>query len=151
MSRYVLQPGAFADLDDIWQFIAGDSIDAADKVLAEIDEAIQSLVRMPHQGHRRSDLTTRPLRFWRIHNYPVAWAPAERPLLIVAVMDGSCRRSRWPEYCVSENSSYGRASSRKASRLAISISGQRATKPLPSETSSARTSSLARILHHPIH
>ncbi len=36
MSGYVLHPAAFDDLDDIWEYIAADSLDAADRVLGEI-------------------------------------------------------------------------------------------------------------------
>jgi plasmid stabilization system protein ParE len=42
MSGFVLHPAAFADLEEIWEFIAPDSLDAADRVLEEIFEAIQS-------------------------------------------------------------------------------------------------------------
>jgi len=37
MSRYAVHPDAFADLDEIWDYIAQDNVDAADRVLAEID------------------------------------------------------------------------------------------------------------------
>jgi plasmid stabilization system protein ParE len=30
MSGYVFHPGAFADLDEIWEYIAQDNVDAAD-------------------------------------------------------------------------------------------------------------------------
>jgi antitoxin ParD1/3/4/toxin ParE1/3/4 len=48
-------------------------------------------VPFPHQGHRRSDLTSRPLRFRRVRDYLIAYAPDESPLLVVAVLHG--RRS----------------------------------------------------------
>ena len=38
-----------------------------------------------------ADLTSRPLRFWTVRNYLIAYAPDEKPLLIIAVLDG--RRS----------------------------------------------------------
>jgi hypothetical protein len=34
MIGYALHPDAFADLDEIWDYIAQDNIDAADRVLA---------------------------------------------------------------------------------------------------------------------
>jgi plasmid stabilization system protein ParE len=88
MSAYVFHPEAVADLDEIWDFIAGDNIDAADQVIEDIHEAIQSLVRFPYQGHRRSDLTSHPLRFWSVRSYLIAYAPDESPLLVVAVLHG---------------------------------------------------------------
>lgn len=39
------------------------------------------------QGHRRDDLTSRPLRFWRVYDYLIAYAP-EKPLLVLAVLHG---------------------------------------------------------------
>ncbi len=51
MNKFVLHPEAFADLDEIWEYIAADNLDAADRVVEEIYEAIGALVRFPHQGH----------------------------------------------------------------------------------------------------
>lgn len=91
MSGYAFHPEAFADLDDIWEFIAERNIDAADKIIEEIHDALRKLVNFPHQGHRRSDLTSRPLRFLQVRDYLIAYAPEESPLWVVAVLHG--RRS----------------------------------------------------------
>ena len=69
MSGYILHPLAYADLDEVWEFIAEDSLDGADRVREEIYQAIRALVPFPHQGHRRTDLTSRPLRFRRVRDY----------------------------------------------------------------------------------
>ena len=58
MNGFILHPEAYIDLDDIWEFIADDNPDAADRVREEIYETIGGLVPFPHQGHRRPDLTT---------------------------------------------------------------------------------------------
>jgi plasmid stabilization system protein ParE len=50
--------------------------------------AISSLVPFPHQGHKRPDLTTRPLRFQAVRDYLIAYAPEEKPLLVIAVLHG---------------------------------------------------------------
>lgn len=88
MSGYVLHPEAYSDLDTIWEFIAEDSVHAADRVLTEIHQAMVELVSFPQQGHRRPDLTSRPLRFQVVRDYLIAYAPDERPLLVVAVLHG---------------------------------------------------------------
>lgn len=75
-------------MDDIWEFIAQDNLEAADHVIEDIYTAFRSFVIMPHQGHRRPDLTSRPLRFWLVHSYLIAYAPQERPLLVIAVLHG---------------------------------------------------------------
>ena len=91
MNEYALHPKAVADLDEIWEYIAKDSFDAADAVLERLHNAITGLVNMPFQGHFRSDLTPRRIRFWRVHSYLIAYAPDEHPLFVVAVLHG--RRS----------------------------------------------------------
>jgi plasmid stabilization system protein ParE len=53
MSGFVLHPEAYADLDEIWEYIAADNLDAADRVREEIYTAIRTLVAFPHQGHNR--------------------------------------------------------------------------------------------------
>ena len=91
MIGYDFHPEAEADLDAIWEFIAEDSPEAADRVIRAIEATIDALVPFPHQGHRRPDLTARPLRFTTTMNYLIAYAPDKRPLWVVAVMHG--RRS----------------------------------------------------------
>jgi antitoxin ParD1/3/4/toxin ParE1/3/4 len=88
---FQLHPGAYTDLDELWEFIAGDSLIAADRVRDKIYNAIQALVPFPHQGYRRPDITSRPLRFRRVHDYLIAYAPDEQPLWVVAIIHG--RRS----------------------------------------------------------
>src|ERR1700731_2262617 len=88
MSAFVLHPEAYADLDEIWEYIADDNLDAADRVLGEIYQTIQSLVAFPHQGHKRHDLTYRPLLFHAVRDYVIVYAPAEKPLPAIAVLHG---------------------------------------------------------------
>ena len=90
-SGYALHPEAFADLDEIRDFIAQENPDAADRVMSEIFDGIRGLVSFPHRGHRRPDLSSRPLRFTLVREYLIVYAPEERPLWVVAVMHG--RRS----------------------------------------------------------
>ena len=85
---YELHPEAYGDVDEIRGYIAADSPDAADRVVIEIFSALERLVPFPHQGHRRTDLTNRPLRFIRVRDYLIAYAPDEKPLWVIAVMHG---------------------------------------------------------------
>ncbi len=68
-------PEASLDPDEIWEFIADDNPDAADRTTEEILSAIEALVAFPHQGFRRPNLTSRPLRFKLVNNYVIAYAP----------------------------------------------------------------------------
>ena len=40
MSEFVLHPDAVKDLEEIWEYIAADSLDAADRVREEIYDTI---------------------------------------------------------------------------------------------------------------
>jgi toxin ParE1/3/4 len=91
MTGYDFHPEAVVDLDEIWDFITADNPDAADRLIADILAALDKLVPFPKQGHKRPDLTTRPLRFTLVREYLIAYAPDETPLWVVAVMHG--RRS----------------------------------------------------------
>jgi len=91
MSGFVLHPEAYADLAEIWDYIVADSLDAADRTLEEIYDAIKSLAAFPQIGHIRPDLTTRPLRFQSVRDYVIAYAPDEKPMAVIAVLHG--RRS----------------------------------------------------------
>ena len=65
--------------------------DAANRIVTEVFEGIRALVPFPHQGYRRPNLTSRPLRFKLVREYVIAYAPDKRPLWVVAVFHG--RRS----------------------------------------------------------
>jgi plasmid stabilization system protein ParE len=88
MRGYDFHPEAETDLDAIWAFIAEDSHLAADRMIDAIEATIEALVPQPHQGHRRPDLTSRPLRFANAGNYLIAYAPDKKPLWVIAVMHG---------------------------------------------------------------
>ena len=86
---YVLTPKAKRDLDLIWQYIAEDSFDAANHVEAMIYKALDLLSGMPEAGHRRRDLTDRPVRFWPANpyrNYLVVYDAEVRPVRIIRVI-----------------------------------------------------------------
>ncbi len=88
MSEFRLHSEAFGDLDEIRGYVAIDNPDTANFVISEIFIAIRKLIPFPHQGHRRPDLTSRPLRFITVYDYLICYAPEQHPLLIVAVLHG---------------------------------------------------------------
>jgi toxin ParE1/3/4 len=88
MSAFDLHPEAYVDLDEIWEYIADDNLDAADRVLEEIIGTIRSLADFPHQGHKRPDLTSRPLLFHAWRDYVITYAPNQKPLVVIAVLHG---------------------------------------------------------------
>ena len=88
MTGYDFHPQAVNDLDEIWGFIAAHNLDAADGMIGEILAAIEALVAFPDRGHKRPDLTSRPLRFTLVGDYLIAYAPEEKPLWVLAAMHG---------------------------------------------------------------
>jgi plasmid stabilization system protein ParE len=92
MTGYDFHPEAALDLDEIWEFIAeanlDANLDAADRVIADILAALDKLVPFPNRGHKRPDLTSRPLRFTLVREYLIAYAPDEKPLWVVAIIHG---------------------------------------------------------------
>ena len=88
MSKFVLHSEAHSDLVEIWECIAADNLDAADRVLDEIYQGIISFTRFPKTGHSRPDLTSRALRFQIVRDYVIAYAPDEKPLAVVAILHG---------------------------------------------------------------
>jgi toxin ParE1/3/4 len=87
MNGYRFHPEAEADLDAIWEFIAEDSLEAADRIIDAIEATIEALVPFPHQGHRHPDLRS-GLRFATAGNHPIAYAADKRQL--------GCRGHAWP-------------------------------------------------------
>jgi plasmid stabilization system protein ParE len=88
---YALHPEVLLDLYEIWEYIAQDRPDAADRVVDELFAAFDTLARSPHMGHRRLDLASPALRFWPVRSYLIVYAPEEQPLWVIAVLHG--RRS----------------------------------------------------------
>lgn len=47
MSGYAFHPHALADVNEIWEYIAADNLDAADEVLADLDLAVGLMACRP--------------------------------------------------------------------------------------------------------
>jgi plasmid stabilization system protein ParE len=88
MSRFRLSPEAAQDLTEIYEYIAQDSIEAAERVRAEIHQELRSLAEMPGKGHRREDLTAQAVLFWPVRSYLVIYFADSSPLQIVAILHG---------------------------------------------------------------
>jgi antitoxin ParD1/3/4/toxin ParE1/3/4 len=88
MTTFRLSPEASQDLTEIYEYIAQDNVDAADRVREELLEAMRGLAEMPGKGHRRMDLTRRPVLFWTVRSYQIIYKPGTRPMEIAAVLHG---------------------------------------------------------------
>lgn len=89
MRGYLVSPEANNDIFEIWSWIAKDSIELAERVDAELHEVFEALARMPGQGHRREDLTPRPVLFFPLYSYLIVYQPDVDPIRIMAVLRGA--------------------------------------------------------------
>jgi toxin ParE1/3/4 len=89
MAKFRISRRADADLGAIWDHIARDSIEAADKVELEIHSEIKRLAEMPGMGHEREDVGNPAYRFWRVYSYLVAYRMEGRTLIVVRVVHGA--------------------------------------------------------------
>ena len=89
MGKYEVTPEAVGDLFDIWNFIAKDNPEAADRVEATVFRAFEFLVERPLAGRARKDLTLLPLRFWVVQpysNYLIVYEHETRPLRVIRIV-----------------------------------------------------------------
>jgi plasmid stabilization system protein ParE len=89
VSGYVLSADADFDLDEIWEYIAADNIEAADRWIGRLFDAFEGIGKTPGVGHRREDLTAYPVLFWPVGAYLIIYRAERRPVEIVAVTQGS--------------------------------------------------------------
>jgi len=86
MAGYVLTEAAQADIEDIIETIVSDDIETATRFVGEVYEAFELLSERPHAGHRRSDLTARPVPFWTVmRSFAIVYRNSE-PLVIIRVV-----------------------------------------------------------------
>ncbi|MBW7974870.1 type II toxin-antitoxin system RelE/ParE family toxin [Bradyrhizobium sp. BR 10289] len=86
-NRFRKAPQANTDLDSIWDFIASDSIRAAEKQIGRIGEIFEMLVENPLAGRERRELRA-GLRSFPVGNYVIFYIPLPDGVEIVRVMHG---------------------------------------------------------------
>jgi antitoxin ParD1/3/4/toxin ParE1/3/4 len=89
VNQYILGADAVVDLESIWEYIAADSIDAADRWIAKLFDGFESIAAMPGIGHSRKDLTEFPILFWTVGAYLIIYRSNGQAVEIVAVTQGS--------------------------------------------------------------
>jgi len=86
MKRYILTPSAKRDVNDIWDYIANDSIDAADRVLDALESAMVKLAKTSGVRHWREELADKRHRFFLIYSYLIVYRHEAKPLQVVRVL-----------------------------------------------------------------
>ncbi len=74
MKRFVLTPSAKRDVNDIWDYIANDNIEAADRVLDALESAMVKLVKNSGVGHWREELTDKRHRFFLVYSHLIVFS-----------------------------------------------------------------------------
>ena len=80
-------PQAEIDLTAIWDYIAGDSVRAADALIDRIDAMFDLLAQTPLAGRARYDLAPN-LRSFPVGSYVIFYVPVSDGVVIVRVMSG---------------------------------------------------------------
>lgn len=86
MKLFVLTPQAEHDLNEIWDYIAGGNIEAADRVLDVLDATFSKLVKTPGIGHKRDELADQRHRFFLVYSYLIVYRYETNPLQIIRVL-----------------------------------------------------------------
>lgn len=86
MKRFIFTPRAKQDLNDIWEYIASDNVEAADRVLDALESAAVRLAKSPGIGHWRDELADKRHRFFLVHSYLIVYRHETKPLQIVRVL-----------------------------------------------------------------
>jgi antitoxin ParD1/3/4/toxin ParE1/3/4 len=89
MNEYVFGVGTELDLNEIWEYIAEDNIDAADHWIGRLFDSFETLAHNPGMGHKRDDLTAYPILFWPVGAYLILYRIQKEFIEIVAVTQGA--------------------------------------------------------------
>lgn len=89
MTRYVLSPAAYADFIEILEYLEAESATAGKSIEEDFIQAFELLAGRPYLGHIREDFKGLPVRFWPVYPYLIVYAPATKPLQVVALLHGA--------------------------------------------------------------
>lgn len=88
MARVTRRPLAAADIFDIWDHIAADSLAAADRWVDKLDEKFQLLSSQPLMGREREELSA-SLRSFPFGRYMIFYVPIADGIDVVRVLHGA--------------------------------------------------------------
>lgn len=94
MTHFQLTSDAENDLNLIWDFIARDNVDAANRVLEKLEESMEMLAAMPEMAQKRLKLSKiyPNLRAWPVSDYPnylIFYIPVNNGILVLRVLNGA--------------------------------------------------------------
>ena len=83
---FVLTPRAKRDLNDIWDQIADESPEAADRVSEHLERAMDLLAQSPGIGHWREELADKRHKFLLVHSYLIVYRFELKPVQVIRVL-----------------------------------------------------------------
>jgi plasmid stabilization system protein ParE len=86
MKRFILTPRAKQDVSGIWDCIADDNIEAVDRVLDALHNAMVKLAKNPGIGHWREELADKRHPFFLVYSYLIVYRHETKPLQIIRVL-----------------------------------------------------------------
>jgi plasmid stabilization system protein ParE len=86
---YELTDTARQQLEQIVEFIARSSTEAALRTLDDFVVAFTEIANKPSLGHFRSDLTDKPFRFYRVHRFLIVYAEQPAGVCIARIYGGA--------------------------------------------------------------
>ena len=88
MLRVIRRPLAQTDILEIWEFIADNSVAAADRWVDHLDDQFRLLATQPMMGRAREELSP-GVRSFPIGRYVVFYVPIDDGIDVVRVLHGA--------------------------------------------------------------
>lgn len=89
MDQFQLAEDAILDIDSIWLYLLQkEGVETADRIVTELFKGFYKLAEAPNTGHRRADLTSRQVLFYRVFSYLIVYSPRSMPVHILGVLHG---------------------------------------------------------------
>jgi plasmid stabilization system protein ParE len=92
--RVYRTPDALVDLDAIWDFIAGDSEQAADRMIDELAAHFELLLKFPEIGELQPSLADGTYRRSVVRNFVVYYQPDEHGIMLARIFHGAQEHER---------------------------------------------------------
>jgi len=88
MTQVIQSQQAKRDLLSIWAYIAEDNLNAADRLLDNIDDTCKLLGENPQLGQARPDISAK-MRYFPVKNYLILYQEQPLGIEIIRVLHGS--------------------------------------------------------------
>jgi toxin ParE1/3/4 len=88
MAEFQRTSQANHDLQEIWDYIAEDSMESADRIVEEIEEKCALLADFPSMGHNCEELVEK-LRSFPVRDYILFYQPLANGIVLVRVIHGA--------------------------------------------------------------